>query len=149
MSFLKRIKKALLVTIKANGGSLQLWFVVAFLAVGSLAVYETIQVTDESDTERSAAARTAPDRSTASDFAAVERAKECFPTYTHLEWAVYESLGNGGWAASSDQLTITQLTSTKMSACAAQRKVLDYLSRYARDQRSEALATILDAIQRR
>jgi hypothetical protein len=147
-TFLKRVKKALRVTIKANGGSLQIWLVVAFLALAAGAMYATVQDSNKSEAGRSAAVRAPASQAPATD-PVFERAKECFPTYTNLEWKVYESLNGDSWAASSDQLTITQLTSTKMSACAVQRKVLDYLSRYPRDQRSEVLAGIVDAVQRR
>jgi hypothetical protein len=146
-TFLRRVSKAAIVTMRANLGNLHLWFVVAFFAVAGVVVYEAaVQVTYKPDREGNAAT---PERTSASDFPDIERAKECFPTYTHLEWKVYESLGSGGWVASSDQSTIVGLTSTKMTACAVQRKVLDYLSRYPRDQRSEALAAIVDAVQRR
>jgi hypothetical protein len=114
-TFLKRVKNAAIVTIRANGGNLQIWFVVAFLAVGGVAMYETVPVADKSDAEHSTAVRAATEPTPANDVTGVEAAKKCFPTYTHLEWTVYQSRGNRGWAASSDQFTITQLTSTKMS----------------------------------
>jgi hypothetical protein len=146
-AFLKRISKATMMTMRANIGNLHLWFVVAFLAIGCFAVYvAAVQVAGVPDSSVQESVK--PGRTPASGFPDVEQAKKCFPTYTHLEWKVYESLGNGGWAASSDQSTIVGLTSTKMSACAVQRKVLDYLSRYPRDQRSEVLAGIVDAIER-
>ena len=156
--YLKRVKNAASRTIETNGGYLQVWFVVAFIMLAGGVMYATVKSDNESAARIAAQAASAdklpyqksPESAPESDLGSqIERAKECFPTYTNLEMKVYESLKGDSWVASSDQSTIVGLTSTKMSACAVQRKVLDYLSRYPRDQRSEALAAIVDAVQRR
>jgi hypothetical protein len=151
-TFLKRVKRAGAMTIKANGGSLQIWLVVAFLALASGAMYATVQESNGPDAASAVGAtKVVPSEpAPVSDLdRQIERAKECFPTYTNLEMKVYDSLKGDSWGASSDQSTIMNLTSTKMSACAVQRKVLDILAKYPGDQRSEALAAMIDAIERR
>lgn len=101
-TFLKRVSKAATVTITANVGNLDIWFVVVFLAGAGLYAYmAAVQVAGVPDSSVRESA--SPERTTANDVTGVEMAKKCFPTYSHLEWAVYQSLGNGGWVASSDQ----------------------------------------------